>query len=163
MRASAGQRRLAWPALAAVLAAACGPHAVPAAPDALSIRIVGRDHSWRFEYPGPDGVADTADDRSATGDLHIPSEMPVRLELKSDDKLYLFGVPALDARQIAMPDLTYWLTLDAQPAGRFDLLGDTYCGASYPDMRGQLVVEPWPAFVDWLEQQQPQHADAVDP
>lgn len=106
-----------------------------------------------MEYSGLDGVAGTADDRTAAGDVHIPAATPVRIELHSDDDLYFFGVPDLGARQIAMPDLTYWLSLDPQIAGRFELLGDQMCGASYPSMRGQLIVEPWPTFVDWLERQ----------
>ncbi|MBK6768089.1 MAG: hypothetical protein IPG72_03470 [Ardenticatenales bacterium] len=147
---------------AAVISAACSQRPAPVAPESLALRLVGRDHRWYFEYPGRDGVQDTADDRTATGDLHIPADIAVRFELKSDDKLYLFGVPDLDARQIAMPNLTYWLDLEAQPAGRFDLLGDTYCGGSYPEMRGQLVIEPWPEFVDWLAEQ-PRRAIASTP
>lgn len=149
--ARAGHR----PALIAAVAAAavmtaCAPHG---APPSLALRVVGRDHRWDFEYPGLDGVAGTSDDRTATGDLHLPADIPVRLELHSDDDLYFFGVPALDAKQIAMPDLTYRLALDAHSAGRFDLLGDQMCGAAFPAMRGQLVIEPWPTFVEWLERQ----------
>lgn len=142
--------------------AACASRHAPAAPAELALRIIGREHAWTFEYPGIDGVPGTDDDRRATGDLHVPADTPVRLELRSADKLYLFGVPDLDARQIAMPDLTYRLDLAAQSPGRFDLLGDTYCGGSYPEMRGQLVVEPWPEFVAWLERQ-PQRSMASAP
>ncbi|MEO8083355.1 MAG: hypothetical protein ABI780_05995 [Ardenticatenales bacterium] len=137
----------------AAFVGACRPPVSPPAPPSIQLRIVGREHRWRFEHPGPDGVLDTPDDRVSTGDLHLPADIPVRLELHSDDDLYFFGIPALDAKQIAMPDLTYWLSLGANPAGRFDLLGDLMCGGSYPQMRGQLVIEPWSSYTTWLERQ----------
>lgn len=133
--------------------AGCGGGAAPAAPDSLSLRLVGREHRWDFEYPGVDGVPGTADDRTATGDLHLPAHTPVHFELHSDDELYFFGVLALGAKQVAMPDLTFRLDLPGQPVGRFELLGDQMCGVDYPQMRGQLVIEPWPAFVEWLGRQ----------
>ena len=49
-----------------------------------------------------------------------------------------------------MPEMTYWLEWDTGPAGSFEMLGDQMCGADHPTLRGDLVVESLPAFVDWL-------------
>lgn len=148
-------RRLALSLLvgASAIVVGCGRRTTTPEPASLAVRLVGHDHRWRFEYAGPDGVPGTSDDRASSGDLHVPAGVPIHLELHSEDELYFFGVPALDAKQIAMPELTYRLEIEAHPEGRFDLLGDQMCGAAFPGMRGQLVIEPWPAFMDWLERQ----------
>jgi len=119
-------------------------------PSPLVVEVTGRDFQWHFRYPGSDGAQGTLDDRYATRDLHLPAGARVRLELRSEDALYFFGVPALGLKQIAVPDMNFALDVETGAASTFDLRGDEMCGLSHPELVGDLVIEPPPEFVDWL-------------
>lgn len=129
-----------------------GPSASQPGPGApFGVVVTGHEHTWRYRYPGPDAALGTADDRLASGDLHVPLQTRVDLELHSDDNLYFFGVPSLGLNQIAMRELTYTLTLGPLEIGTYDLLGDQMCGGAFPAMEGKLIVEPVDAFARWME------------
>ncbi len=150
-----------------LLPAACGPGgrtpasqgasdpawtAAESLPSPLPIGVTGRDARWRYRFPGPDGRLGGPDDRMAEGDLHLPAGTRVSARLKSQDALYVFNVPELGLRQIAVPDLEFALAFETGRPGRFALRGDPMCGAAHPALAADLVVEPPPEFSAWLAQ-----------
>lgn len=125
----------------------------PPLPVPYEIDATGFEYAWRFTYPGADGRLGTADDVAATTDLHVPVDTPIRLQLHSQDYVYFFGIPDLDLRQIAVPDLDFSLEWTSAAEGRFELLGDEMCGRPHETLDGTLVVTSRAAFRAWLDDQ----------
>jgi cytochrome c oxidase subunit II len=123
----------------------------PPIPSVLVVELTGDKGKWHVRYPGADGRLDTADDLIGGHDLHLPSSTQVRLELRSRDAVYFFGVPSLGLNEAAVPDLEFALDFATGEPGTFELRQDQICGRSHPGLEGRLVVEPRSAFADWLE------------
>jgi cytochrome c oxidase subunit 2 len=134
------------------LARLASKSARPPAPSVLVVELTGDKGTWHVRYPGPDGRLDTPDDLIGGHDLHLPARTQVRLELRSRDAVYFFGVPGLGLNEAAVPDLAFALDFGTGEPGTFELRQDQICGRSHPDLKGRLVVEPLSTFADWLEQ-----------
>lgn len=130
------------------------PHSAPAvASDIahLTARANGRGFRWYFDYPGPDGEFDTADDRQGEPTLRVPINSTVKLEITSSDYLYTFSIPELGLKQIAVPRLTHTLSFRADRAGQFDLKADPLCGFRllHGEVMGKLLVVERKKFEAW--------------
>lgn len=64
--------------------------------------VTGKQFTWTFEYPGPDGELQTDDDESAF-ELHVPAGEPMQVVLTSEDVLHSFFVPNLRVKQDVVP------------------------------------------------------------
>jgi cytochrome c oxidase subunit 2 len=130
-------------------------------PEPLTVRVVGRNFYWNFTYPGADGKLGTDDDVDGGTDLHVPEGHPVRLELTSDDYIYVFRANALDLKETAVPDIFFTIDFTPSSIGRFDLEVDPMCRVRIlheeEDNMGQLVVESRAQFLKWLRNRGPVH------
>jgi len=120
-------------------------------PNPLIVVVTGDDYNWHLRYPGEDGQIDTADDIPALRHLHLPTGIAARLKLQSMDFLYTLALPHLGLKEIAVPDLEFWLEFETTTEGVFELRGDQFCGYAHPDLLGTLVVEPPADFQAWLQ------------
>ena len=68
-----------------------------------TILMTGRASRWWIRYAGPDGQFGTEDDLAARDDLHVPAGFDMHLVLRSDDYIYVFSVPALGLKEVAVP------------------------------------------------------------
>lgn len=121
----------------------------PTSPPELRIEITGFEFQWHVRYPGPDGELGTEDDAWGRQDVHVPLGRDVELVLHSRDYLYTFALPHAGLKEIAVPDLTFSLRLTPHELGRFELLGDQFCGYSHPDLMGSFVVMTEADFERW--------------
>ena len=77
---------------------------------------------------------------------YTPSEIRVKkgetvvLELRSEDRVHGFNVPAFHVRTDISPDAPRRVTLTPDRAGRFLFHCDVFCGEGHEDMTGVLVV-----------------------
>ncbi len=123
----------------------------------LDIHILGRDCRWEVTYPGRDGVLATADDIIAGNRLQLPAGTSVRLHLHSADFVYSFALPELNLREIAVPDMTFTLSVSAQPTGNLTLRGGEMCGDRRNELSGTVVVSSPTAWNTWLHQHRNGH------
>ena len=105
-------------------------------------------------YPGVHSVHGTAYDRHTLGSLHAPAGRPLVIELRSRDLLYTFGIPRLDIKEIAVPDLVYTVEFTPASPGTFVLRGDQLCGYRHESLIGELVVESPVELERWLNKLQ---------
>ena len=95
----------------------------PDAAGALTVRVVAQQFQWNSHYAGPDGVfdkmdpylvdeqsnplglPDDTDDITLQGQLHIPDDRPIIVELSSKDVIHSFSVPVLRVKQDAVPGM----------------------------------------------------------
>lgn len=103
--------------------------------------VSGSNFVWSVRYAGADGRLGTADDVCGERELLLPEHARVELSLRSGDFIYLFSIPALGLREVAVPGLEFTLAFETGEASVFDFKGDELCGLPHAPMRGRLLVE----------------------
>jgi heme/copper-type cytochrome/quinol oxidase subunit 2 len=73
----------------------------------LEIEVTGDQFYWKFRYPGRDGIVGSTDDIVSSEELIVPLNRQIRLQLRSLDYIYVFEIPPLGIREIAVPELQY--------------------------------------------------------
>ena len=145
----------------------------PASDAPIVIRIVAQQFQWNVHYSGLDGrfgdtsmslITDTnpvglnrnsqygKDDLLTSGDLHLPVNRPVIIELSSLDVIHSFGIPAMRVKQDVNPGVgsTVWFT--PTHAGEFEVACSQLCGAGHYRMKAVITVETEAAFRTFLSQ-----------
>lgn len=125
--------------------------AVSSAPGkpALTIRITAHQWWWQADYLGKT----PSQDFSTANEIHIPTGVPVRFELKSDDVIHSFWVPPLNGKTDTIPGRTNVTWLDASEPGFYRGQCTEYCGWQHAHM-GLLVIAQAPAdFENWRKHQ----------
>jgi cytochrome c oxidase subunit 2 len=100
---------------------------IPAAPEAVEVRVVSQQFAWNIWYPGPDGVFGEqdlalndeatnplalvrdgagADDIVTLNQLHLPVGRPAVIHLSSKDVIHSFNLPNMRVKQDAIPGLS---------------------------------------------------------
>lgn len=113
--------------------------------DALTIRVVGFQWGWRFIYP---------DGRELIGELRVPHNTPVVLEVTSQDVFHAFGLPDIKVKVDAIPGKVnrIWFVATEECAAhcRQPLRCYELCGAGHALMKAKLTVMDPQAFFTWL-------------
>jgi cytochrome c oxidase subunit 2 len=113
--------------------------------DALTIRVVGFQWGWRFIYP---------DGRELIGELRVPYNTPVVLEVTSQDVFHAFGLPDLKVKVDAIPGRVnrIWFVATEECAAQCHQPLRCYelCGAGHALMKAKLTVMDPQAFFTWL-------------
>ncbi len=115
-------------------------------PSAMTVRVIGQQWWWAFEYPST-GVV-TADE------LHVPVGQTVRLELTSRDVIHSFWVPELAGKQDAVPGRTYFINFKADKTGVYDGQCAEFCGAQHAHMKFKVFVDTPAQFQAWMQAQE---------
>jgi len=150
LRARAG---LAAALLLASLGPGCDAGRDEALPTAITVRVTGEDFRWRIRYPGADGLLDTPDDIEGEGDVHLPADTVVTLELRSTDYIYGFRIPDFGVNEMAIPELQHSAGLFARSAGAHELRGDQMCGFRHQDLLRRVIIHPPRDYSRWIEEQ----------
>jgi heme/copper-type cytochrome/quinol oxidase subunit 2 len=119
--------------------------------DPLTVQATGHEFFWRFRFPGPDARFDTGDDLRIDKEVHLPLGRDIVFLITSDDFVYTMSIPALNLRQIAVPELTYTLSFHTTSAGEFDVIADPLCSVRFfhNESMGRVVVQSESAFASW--------------
>jgi cytochrome c oxidase subunit 2 len=115
--------------------------------DGLLIRVTAKQWWWRFEYVGPAGPVETANE------LRLPVGERVALELASPDVIHSFWVPSLAGKMDVIPGRVTRLALEPTRTGVFRGTCAEYCGASHALMAFSVVVMEREEFRAWIENQ----------
>ncbi len=158
---------IAWTILPAVMLAAVGFFTLRTLfevnernDDALTIQVTGQQWWWEFAYD-TDGDGDFADEEVLTAnDLVIPAGVDVNLDIKSNDVIHSFWIPALNGKKDAVPGRTHPLRINADEPGTYVGQCTEFCGLSHAYMRQRVVALTADEFDAWLDDQQ---ADAEVP
>lgn len=117
---------------------------------ALKVQVIG--HQWWWEYKYDNGVV-------SANELHIPTDRPVYLELKSVDTIHSYWIPKLAGKQDVVPGRINHLTIEATEPGTYLGQCAEYCGLSHANMRATAIAQEPADFDAWL---QGQLADAAN-
>ena len=125
------------------------------------VSITGNKFRWRIRYPRTDAENRSEsredsvlnDDLVVWRDLHLPAKTDIVLSLTSDDYVYSLRLPEFEQHEMAIPGLTFELRLHAQKSGRFELIGDEFCGDPHPELTGSVFIHTRSDFEKWLVEQ----------
>jgi cytochrome c oxidase subunit 2 len=110
----------------------------------FEVDVEGEQWAWHFEYPAS-GVK--------SPELHIPVDRRVRLNIKSEDVIHSFWVPAFGIKQDAVPGRTTHIYMTATYTGSFPGMCAELCGLGHTGMTTNVVVSEQAALDAWLGSQ----------
>lgn len=110
--------------------------------DALKIKVTANQFWWEFEYPELGVVT--------AQDMFMPVGEKVALELKSNDVIHSFWVPALGGKIDTNPDNVNHMWLQAKETGIYQGKCTELCGASHALMDFKVKVVTEEEFAVWI-------------
>ncbi|MEP6603377.1 MAG: hypothetical protein ABJB69_05475 [Spartobacteria bacterium] len=145
----------------------------PDTKDAILVHAVGQQFNWNFHMPGPDGqfgrrdvglvtntnplgldTADAAakDDIVALGELHVPVDRAVIIELSSKDVIHNFALMNMRIAQDAIPGSQIPMWFKPIKTGSYEVICGQLCGLGHYGMKGMLVVDTPVDYQAWLKE-----------
>jgi cytochrome c oxidase subunit 2 len=116
----------------------------PRAP-ALTIEVIGHQWWWQFRYKSDD----PAQTFETANEAHIPIGAPVRLEVRTQDVIHSFWIPALGEKIDLIPSQTNVTWFEAEKPGVYRGQCAEYCGQQHAHMAIAVVAETPEAFQAW--------------
>lgn len=116
---------------------------VQADENAITVKVVGAQFWWQFEYPDYGIVT--------AQELHIPVGTKVNLELETRDTLHSFWVPRLSGKTDLISGRTNFMWMEAQKPGTYIGKCAELCGDSHALMDFLVVAESREDFDRWVE------------
>jgi cytochrome c oxidase subunit 2 len=141
--------------------------------DAILVHAIGQQFNWNFHMPGPDGQfgrrdlnlvtnsnplgldpADEAakDDIFVLGELHVPKDRAVIIELSSKDVIHNFALPHMRIAQDAIPGQIIPMWFKPIKTGSFEVVCGQLCGLGHYSMKGMVVVDEPAEYQAWLKE-----------
>lgn len=122
--------------------------------------VTARQFEWRIRYPGLDENGKVLPlmpdpqptDLYAVNDLHLPSGMPVMINLKTQDVQHSFFLPELRVKQDAVPGLVIPVWFEADKSGEYTLLCAELCGWGHYKMKARYVATPEEEYIAYLRE-----------
>lgn len=119
----------------------------------LVVEAIGHQFYFSFRYPQING--------EVTGEMHLPLNVPVTLNLTSADVIHGFWVPAMRLKNDTVPGLVTTIRFTPRLAGRYPIICTQFCGVLHSDMDKQvLVIEDKAKFDAWYKGWQQKNAHA---
>lgn len=112
----------------------------------LTVRAIGHQWFWEFEYPGTPRAV-TADE------MHIPVRTPVRVVVGTADVIHSFWVPELNRKIDTIPGQQNSIELYADKVGRYRGECNQFCGLQHAHMAFYVFADPKAKFQAWLAAQ----------
>jgi cytochrome c oxidase subunit 2 len=114
----------------------------------LEINAIGQQWLWRFEYPGGRPGQRTF----SYGELIVPVDTTVLLNVTSTDVLHSWWIPALGGQVQAVPGSTSQTWFKADEVGEYPGRSTVFSGTGYPAMRSWVKVVTVPEYQAYIEQ-----------
>ncbi len=145
----------------------------PDTTDAILVHAIGQQFNWNFHLPGPDGTFgrrdlnlvtnsnplgldpnDPAakDDIVVLGELHVPVDRPVIIELSSKDVIHNFALVNMRIAQDAIPGSIIPMWFKPIKTGTYEVICGQLCGLGHYGMKGTLVVDSPADYQAWLKE-----------
>jgi cytochrome c oxidase subunit 2 len=156
----------------------------PTGQDALMVHVVGQQFSWNYQLAGPDGEfgrrnvdlvtnsnpmgvdphdAAGKDDIITLGELHVPVNRPVILELSSKDVIHNFALVNMRIASDAIPGTLNPMWFKPIRTGTYEVICGQLCGLGHYGMKGTLVVDTPEDYQAWLKERAELGAPAAPP
>ncbi|MGS1116827.1 cytochrome c oxidase subunit II [Castellaniella sp. UC4442_H9] len=131
----------------------------PSSAPALTITVTAHDWWWEARYqdssePGRYFVT--------ANEIHIPTGVPVRIELQSVDVIHSFWVPHLAGKTQAIPGQVNHQWIQADAPGVYRGQCAAFCGAQHAHMAFEVIAQAPAQFEAWRDAQLRPAEDPAD-
>jgi cytochrome c oxidase subunit II len=114
--------------------------------DELVVQVRAVQFAWSFSYPQGSGRP------VVSNQLYLPKDKPVRFDIRSEDVIHDFWVPAFRVKIDAVPGITTRLRVTPTRLGTYPVVCAELCGLGHAVMRSTAHVMTPAAFDRWLAQ-----------
>ncbi len=140
--------------------------------DAMEIEANGQQWYWSYRLPGADGEFGNVKAEIITNDnpfgmdpddplgrddvlimspeVHLPINVPVKVNLRSKDVLHDFAVAQFRVKMDLVPGMETYLWFTPTVLGTYEVLCEELCGIAHHTMRGAVVVDTQEDFDAWV-------------
>ena len=144
--------------------------------NALQVEVNAWQWGWQYRLPGEDGILGTAQVEKITDDnpfginlddpngkddiliqddvLHLKTDRPVKILLRSLDVLHNYYVPQFRAKMDAIPGIISYYWFEPNKIGEYEVLCAEYCGVGHYAMRGGVEVQSTQDYNKWISEQE---------
>lgn len=109
-------------------------------PASEQIEVIAKQWSWTFRYPN----------NTTSAELHLPINESTRLNLRAQDVIHGFYVPAFRLKQDIFPARDTALVVTPNRIGKYRLQDSSFSGTDFALMLADVYVESRQAYNDWL-------------
>jgi cytochrome c oxidase subunit 2 len=109
--------------------------------DPLVVKVTGTQFAWSFEYPNG----------KSFGDLRMPLNRHVKLQITSNDVIHSFWVPQMAQKQDAVPGQVNPLVITPDRLGTFPVICTELCGLGHSIMRSRAIVMSSAEYDSWYK------------
>jgi cytochrome c oxidase subunit 2 len=109
----------------------------------LEVNVNGIQYAWIFTYP---------DTGIVTGELTIPENRSVKLNIAAGDVLHAFWLPEFRIKQDAIPGRDTQLVFTATRLGDYPIVCAELCGAYHGGMKSVLHVKTAEEYQQWQQE-----------
>ncbi|KAI9133292.1 cytochrome c oxidase subunit II [Acaryochloris sp. CCMEE 5410] len=110
----------------------------------LQVNVDGLQYAWLFTYP---------DTGIISGELHLPVNRPVTLNITARDVIHAFWVPEFRLKQDAVPGQVTHLNFQPTEEGVYPVICAELCGAYHGAMKTRSIVHSGPEYQAWVDSQ----------
>ena len=129
-------------------------------PDALTVDVIGHQWWFEFRYDHPD---DPTKDVVFAGDLHIPINEVVNVNLDSVDVIHSFWIPKIAGKVDMIPNADNTMWIEADRTGTYYGQCAEFCGVQHANMRFKVIAQTREDFDSWLRAQAEPAVESQDP
>lgn len=112
--------------------------------ESMTIQAAGMQYAWIFTYPDSGVVA---------GELHVPLNRYIDLQLSANDVLHAFWVPQFRLKQDAIPGRGTSMRFKPTKLGQYPVICAELCGPYHGAMNSIVVVQTPEDFNAWIDSQ----------
>lgn len=127
----------------------------PNRPTDLTVRVVGKQWLWEVQYPEYN--------ISLIGEMWVPVDTDVRVEITSKDVIHSFWVPQLGGKTDAIPGYLQVAWFKADRPGTFRGQCAEFCGLAHYNMPIEVNVVDQNSFDIWLASKTKKTAQNLSP
>ncbi|RMD69516.1 MAG: cytochrome c oxidase subunit II [Cyanobacteria bacterium J149] len=109
----------------------------------LEVDVNAIQYAWIFTYP---------DTGVVSGELHVPVNKQVKLNMKAGDVIHAFWVPQLRLKQDVLPGRDSELSFKANKIGEYPIICAELCGAYHGGMKTVLHVDSEEDYQAWVQE-----------
>jgi cytochrome c oxidase subunit 2 len=115
--------------------------------DAMIVKVTGKQWAWEYTY------SKNGQEFSTVGDMYLPINKPVILEMTSVDVIHSFFIPSFRAKRDTVPGMITKMSFTPTELGNFNVFCTEFCGTSHSKMRSNVRVVREERFNRWIDRQ----------
>ena len=119
---------------------------IPVTRDHVKIRVTGHQWWWSIEYPHPDPSQRVTD----ANELHVPTGIPVLVEVTSHDVIHSLWAPNLAGKKDLIPRYVDTLWFQVDRPGVYGAQCAEFCGHQHAKMALPVVAHAPRDYAGWL-------------